>query len=300
MSEISTPILTLGPLYYHWPAEEKRDFYFRIADEAPLDEVYLGEVICSKREVLFDPYVDQVVGRLEKAGKRVHSSSLALMTQDKQRAALEMTAQKNRLIEANDIAAVKILEGRDFIIGPYLTVLNEGSLAYLASLGAKRIVFASEMSGAAMAKLAAAFPDVEKEAQIFGRQPLAIAMRCYSARAQGRDKDHCRFACGEERDGLPVSTLDGEPVLTVNGTQTLSSGTLVLADELSEMRAAGITHFRLCPQRIDMVAVAGIYRNFLDGQIDPELLRQKLAELDNSMSYINGFYHGREGRQFCG
>ncbi len=39
--------LTLGPIAYHWSAETRRDFYARIADEAPLDEVYLGEVICS-------------------------------------------------------------------------------------------------------------------------------------------------------------------------------------------------------------------------------------------------------------
>ena len=34
--------LTIGPLLFHWPAERKRDFYFRIADEAPVDTVYLG------------------------------------------------------------------------------------------------------------------------------------------------------------------------------------------------------------------------------------------------------------------
>ncbi|MGE0109951.1 MAG: U32 family peptidase, partial [Bdellovibrionales bacterium] len=28
--------LTLGPLVYNWQPETRRDFYFRIADEAPL------------------------------------------------------------------------------------------------------------------------------------------------------------------------------------------------------------------------------------------------------------------------
>ncbi len=46
--------LTLGPLLYHWDAEKRRDFYFKIADEAPVDCVYLGEVICSKREPYFE------------------------------------------------------------------------------------------------------------------------------------------------------------------------------------------------------------------------------------------------------
>ena len=36
--------LTLGPLLFNWQPEAWRDFYFRIADEAPVTTVYLGEV----------------------------------------------------------------------------------------------------------------------------------------------------------------------------------------------------------------------------------------------------------------
>ena len=52
--------LTLGPLLYHWSPERRRDFYFKIADEAPVDCVYLGEVICSKREPFFVESFDEV------------------------------------------------------------------------------------------------------------------------------------------------------------------------------------------------------------------------------------------------
>ena len=45
--------LTLGPILFNWKPERRRDFYFRIADEAPIDCVYLGEVVCSKREPFF-------------------------------------------------------------------------------------------------------------------------------------------------------------------------------------------------------------------------------------------------------
>lgn len=41
--------LTIGPIQFHWPASVWRDFYFRMADEAPVEKVYIGEVICSKR-----------------------------------------------------------------------------------------------------------------------------------------------------------------------------------------------------------------------------------------------------------
>ncbi len=49
-----TAELTLGPIPYHWPAGRKLDFYARIADEAPVGTVYLGETICSKRAPFFD------------------------------------------------------------------------------------------------------------------------------------------------------------------------------------------------------------------------------------------------------
>ena len=41
--------ITLGPVLYNWPTPEWVDFYSRIADEAPVERVILGEVICSKR-----------------------------------------------------------------------------------------------------------------------------------------------------------------------------------------------------------------------------------------------------------
>ena len=45
-----TPIqLTMGPLLFHWAPDRIRDFYSRIADEAPVERVYLGEVVCGKR-----------------------------------------------------------------------------------------------------------------------------------------------------------------------------------------------------------------------------------------------------------
>ena len=62
-----TAKLTLGPLFFHWSPEKRRDFYYRMADEAPIDDVYMGEVVCSKREPFFDPYRDLVIERLEQA-----------------------------------------------------------------------------------------------------------------------------------------------------------------------------------------------------------------------------------------
>lgn len=292
--------LTLGPLYYHWEAEKTRDFYYRIADEAPVDDVYLGEVVCSKREPFFAPYRDAVIERLEKSGKKVILSSLALLTLPREIEALRAQAQGNRLVEANDVAAVNLLVGKPFVVGPMITVLNEGTVSYLVAQGARRLVFASEMNGKAMMNLASAFQDIETEAQVFGRQPLAISMRCYSARAEGRDKDHCRFACATDGDGMIADTIDGDAILTINGTQTLSSGYLVLADEMLALQQAGISHFRIMPQNADIVAIAKLYRETLDGRIDSRELCNALEKQINKDLWVNGFFHAKEGRRFVG
>ncbi|HRC27735.1 MAG TPA: U32 family peptidase, partial [Alphaproteobacteria bacterium] len=36
-----TSHLTMGPILFHWAEDIWRDFYFRLADEAPIDTVYI-------------------------------------------------------------------------------------------------------------------------------------------------------------------------------------------------------------------------------------------------------------------
>jgi len=63
--------LTMGPILYNWTPEQKRDFYYRVADEAAVDIVYVGEVVCSKRESFFAPFLEDIHARLEAGGKEV-------------------------------------------------------------------------------------------------------------------------------------------------------------------------------------------------------------------------------------
>jgi collagenase-like PrtC family protease len=41
--------MSLGPLLYFWPAERMRALYRDVVAESPVDIVYLGETVCSKR-----------------------------------------------------------------------------------------------------------------------------------------------------------------------------------------------------------------------------------------------------------
>ena len=291
--------LTLGPLLFNWPAREQRDFYFRIADEAPLHTVCLGEVVCGKREALVAADRETVAERLRRAGKQIVWSTLALVTGPRDRASLRaITALADGaagdLVEANDLGAVALLSGRPHAIGPFVNVYNEGTLRHLARGGARRVTLPFELPATSLRVLAAAAP-AELEVQVFGRMPLAISARCYHARTLGLSKNTCDFVCTLDPDGMAVETLDRQPFLAINGTQTLSHAIGNLAGELPDLMAMGFARFRLSPHRLDMVAVAETFRAVLDGRTTGEEAGARLAELAPFAPFANGFFHGREG-----
>jgi collagenase-like PrtC family protease len=291
--------LTLGPVLFNWAPEVWRDFYFRMADEAPLDTVVVGEVVCSKRAPFLAPHVPAVVERLVAAGRRVVLASPILVTLEREREAVRaLVADAGEfLIEANDLGCVAQLAGRPHWIGPYVNVYNEATLAWLARRGATTVCLPGELTGAAVTALAATATGlgVAVELQAFGRLPLAISVRCYHARAHGLHKDNCRYVCAEDADGLTVDTLDGEAFLAVNGTQTLSHAYLALTSEVAALRAMGVSGLRLSPHACDMVAVARLFRDLADGVVDAAEAHSRLAALAGPARLCNGFFNDREG-----
>jgi len=288
--------LTLGPLLFHWSPAKQRDFYARIADEAPVDCVHLGEVVCSKREPFSAPDLPAIAERLQAAGKQVVLSTLALVTSPREIQAVRDHCDAGFLVEANDVSCLRALAGKPHVIGPLLNIFNEGSLAYVASRGAIRIVPPPEVTAAGIGVFAAHAGAMEIEAMVFGRQTLSVSARCYHARSRGLHKDNCQFACEGEPDGLPVHTLDGEGIVAVNGTQTMSHAYVVLLREMADLAARGVHRFRLSPQDVDMVAVARLARDMLDERIDTDEAMARLPAIIGDVPTINGYMHGREGR----
>ncbi len=288
--------LTLGPVLFNWRPEDLRDFYFRIADEADVDTVCVGEVVCSKRTPFFAPFLPDVVERLAGAGKEVVLSSLALIMTGREAAqARELAATEGVLVEANDVSVASLLAGRPFVAGPLLNVYNEGTLIYLEGMGAIRSCLPAELSADVISRLAAAARG-DIEIQAFGRLPLAISARCYHARSRNLAKDGCQYVCAEDPDGMAVDTLDDEPFLAVNGTQTMSYHYLDLLAELDGLQARGVRRFRLWPQHVDMVAVAALFRSVLAGRSDAADAAGRLSGLCPGAEFANGYVHGREGR----
>jgi O2-independent ubiquinone biosynthesis protein UbiV len=287
--------LTLGPVFFSWKPDLWRDFYFRIAEEAPIDTVLVGEVVCSKRSPFIAGHIPAVIERLVACGKQVVLGSLTLMSLQRERKQMaELAAAGDFPMEINDLSCHGMLAGRPHAIGPFVNIYNEAAAAYFVSRGANRICLPPELPMSSIRIIAAALPEAIFEVFSFGRAPLAISARCYHARLNKLSKDNCRFVCDKDPDGLAVLTLDQQPFLAMNGVQTLAYACTSLLAEFEDLAAAGVRALRLSPQHCDMVAVAQVFRDVIDG-------KSTAAEGARSLSRIypipvaNGFLHAKPG-----
>ena len=291
-----SPVLSLGPVLYLWDGPKWRDFYFRIADEAPVDYVTLGEIVCSKRLHFTEPYTAQVIDRLEAAGKRLQLASLAMVTLERESQHVRAMAAGGILpVEANDLSALHLLNGRPHAVGPLVNVYNAATARLLASRGAQSVCLPPELPMESVAAIIAGAPDVAFEIFAFGRMPLAISARCAHARSKGLVKDNCQFICADDPDGLPVRTLAGQPFLALNGVQTVSHTCQSLIADLAGLAAIGVRRIRLSPQDCDMVAVARIHQDVLSGRCGADEGLSRLRETYPGVPFSNGFHHDRAG-----
>jgi len=293
--------LALGPLLFNWPAGQTADFYARIAGEAPVGRVYIGEVVCGKREPGRAAVLAEAAERLERAGKQVVWSGLAMPATRRERAAtLALSAADAGLLEINDVTGLAGLDGARFVAGPLLNVYNEAAARELMRLGCVRVCANVELSLESVGRIAAACPGLEMELFAFGRLPLAMAARCHHARWRGLTKDSCRFICEHDPEGMTVSTLEDEPFLAVNGVQTLSHGVQALDVPVSALRAHGVTALRLSPHLGDMVDILRLHEAYADERINDHELQAELAAMTLCGPLVSGYLHARAGRRRAG
>lgn len=289
--------IALGPLQYYWPRETVLSFYDTMA-QAPVDIVYLGETVCSRRHELRLSDWLAMAGRLAGAGKQVVLSTQVLIESGADLGVLRRVADNGRfLVEANDMGAVGCMEGRPFVAGPHLNMYNTPSLALLAKAGATRWVVPLEMPAASLATMCAALPvGLETEVFAYGRMPLAFSARCFTARQQNLPKDDCRFSCIAHPDGLLMETRERQPFLVLNGIQTQSALVCNLVRELDAMRGMGVGVVRLSPQSAHMADIAGLFHAVLSGKLSGPDAHERMAPLMPAAS-CNGFWHGKPGMQ---
>ena len=288
--------LALGPLLYYWPRDTVFDFYQAIA-ETPVDVVYVGEAVCSRRhELRLADWID-VARMLRDAGKQAVLSTMVLLESGSDVSAMHKIAQNEEfLVEANDMGAVHNLAGeRPFVAGPQLNLFNADALDWMASLGASRWVMPLEMRQSDLALLQQARPaGLETEVFAYGRMPLAFSARCFTARHYNLPKDDCGFSCIQHPDGQLLKTREGESFLVLNGIQTQSARVHNLINDIPSLRALGVDLLRLSPQSQHMSEVIAA---FDAARQAPEPDADALERMRPLMPAepCNGYWHGKPG-----
>lgn len=286
--------LSLGPVLYYWKRDALEAFY-REAAGWPVDVVYLGEAVCSRRhEYRLDDWL-RTAEMLADAGKEVVLSTQALIESESDLKTLRRLAASERFkLEANDMGAVRAAGGRPFVAGPHLNTYNQHTLEVLAEAGAVRWVIPVEMSRAMLADMLAQQPGLETEVFAFGRLPLAFSARCFTARRYNLPKDDCQFRCLDHPEGLLLKTREGQPFLALNGTQTQSASVYNLAAELADMRSLGVDLVRISPHATHSAQIIALFRACLDERMAPAEAAAALAALQPEGD-CDGYWHGRPG-----
>lgn len=287
--------IALGPIHYYWSRIATLQFYEAMCD-APVDIVYLGETVCSRRHELRMPDWLELAQMLSQAGKEVVLSTQILLESGKDIATMKTVAANERyLVEANDMGAVHCVQGRPFVAGPWLNVYNEPTLSVLTGLGAQRWVMPLEMSADALGRMQAARPDaVETEVFAYGRLPLAFSARCFTARHRNLPRENCQYVCLDHPDGLLLRTREGEPFLVLNGVSTQSARVYNLVDSIDTLKRLGVDVLRLSPQSQGTREIVEIFRETIDGRLTGAQALERMERLMPE-SRCDGYWHGMAG-----
>ncbi|MCQ4320722.1 U32 family peptidase [Stutzerimonas stutzeri] len=284
--------LSLGPVLFYWDRQQTLDFYADMAD-MPLDVIYLGETVCSKRRDMgLDDWIGLARELKQQSAAQLVLSGLALVEAASELSSLRRLCENGELmVEANDMGAVQYLseKGVPFVGGPALNLYNGHALAELVSSGMQRWVPPVEISGAMirdaraqLSRLGVAVPEIEIFA--YGHLPLAYSARCFTARAENRPKDDCQFCCQNYPEGIPLLSQEGEALFTINGIQTLSASVSNLLADYPALVESGAELLRLSPRASGMIEVVQAFDAVRKGGLPP------LA-----VDGCNGYWHGQPG-----
>ena len=284
--------LTLGPSLFYWHRQQIMDFYADMSEQ-PLDVIYLGETVCSKRRALsLDDWIGLARDVREASGAEVVLSGLGLIEAASELSSLRRLCENGEIkVEANDMAAVHYLsrKGVEFVGGPPLNLYNAYALEELTRNGMTRWIPPVECSADLLAALMQQAQDNDldlPEIEVFawGHLPLAYSARCFTARAENLPKDDCGFICQNYPEGVPLTSQEGQAVFTLNGIQTMYSAPTNLLAEYPRMARMGIDALRLSPRAQDMAQVVQMFDAVRQGANPP-------LALDG----CNGYWHGQAG-----
>ena len=288
--------LSLGPIQFFWQKETLLEFYVQMLD-SPLDTIYLGETVCSRRQKMrFDDWFGLAQDLAESGKEIILASQVLLESESDLKRLRKITGQTQFKIEANDMGAVKLARehGIPFVAGASLNIYNEATLQLFQNLGAYRWVAPAELARDKVAAIALSEPAIETELFAWGKIPLAYSSRCFTARHYNLNKDSCEFRCLDHEHGLTTNTREHKPFLTINGIQTMSYGSQMLLPHHQEIADAGVGVLRLSPQLIEMPRIIELHRAVLDGATDADTACAELQEYATGTP-VDGYWRGQPG-----
>jgi len=287
--------LSLGSIQYFWDRDTVFRFYKEVED-LPVDIVYLGETVCSKRRALKPEDWLEIADALAAAGKEVVLSTLTLIEAESEVSTMRRITDNGRFaVEANDLGAVNMVRGKRFVSGPHINVYNPEALALMAGEGAYRWVVPLELSREMLEKLQATRPaGIETEILAFGRLALAFSARCFTARALNVPKDDCGFRCSDYPEGMRLQTQEHKPFLVVNGVQVQSASVYNLLGEIDGLRALDMDVLRLMPLPRAVPEIIRSFRAVLDGRQDPAEAGAQIARAAQ-VEVCDGYWRGLPG-----
>ncbi|GAA4808322.1 U32 family peptidase [Marinicella pacifica] len=287
--------LSLAPIPYFWDQTTVEDFYRRTAD-SPIDIVYLGETVCSKRRALGLSDWISIGQDLTAAGKEVVLSTLSLVEAASELSVMTKICKQNDFgVEANDMSALQLRTSYtkpEFIAGGSLNIYNQRSLDKLKSLGLQRWVVPHEHNQQALHDFD--LSGIEVELPVWGRLSLAYSARCFTARTHNRSKDQCGFVCDQYPDGLAMKTQEAKDFLVINGIQT-QSGTI--QNHLEAINDNAVDILRITPQQNNCFEVIDIFDRVRKQQMGVDEGQQKLAEC-TIHPISNGYWHRQAGKNW--
>jgi collagenase-like PrtC family protease len=294
--------LVLSPVYHAWNKKRLKDFYLNEVVNMDVSTVYVGEVICQKRDILNEDDFKEIIAALKSAGKTVYHSTLALITSQD-----ELDESKRFLhlfdgVEVNSFGVLnllikdKSLKDKKIIIGPFMNIYNSVAADFLLKFNPERFVTPYEVPFDTIKDVAANIK-TPLEVYAWGQLSTALSWRCYTARTFNLERNTCALKCFDYPDGILLKTVKDEPLYVENGIQVLSSKMHCIIEQIDMLKDINMPYLRITPSHEHTSEVVKIFSDVVNGRLDSKEAVTTLSDFaEHGLS--NGWFLGKPGWEY--